>query len=125
MGLKNEMEISMMNMKFLLSIAFEVLLSLPFSGCGASQYGMQTNIVGPLGYEIVIKLFDNRNSIDKIMDMFNRNGMIIMKVNQTYLSAEWQEMRVSIKGGDKKQLNETVYQLRCVLNVESVSIFRL
>lgn len=113
-------------MRIVLSILLGLFVLLPCFGCGASKLAtMQTNRDAVPGYEIVIRLFENGNATDKVIDIFSKNGLMITKVQQIYLSAEKQELRISIRGGNSKRLNETEYQLRSIMYVESVSIHRL
>lgn len=63
--------------------------------------------------------------MSEVMNVFLRNGLVIMRVQQTYLANDRQEIRISTRKGNKTQLNDVEYQLRSVMNVQSVSIQRL
>lgn len=94
--------------------------------CNANQaFAIQKCSDTMTGYEIVMRVFENGNSLDRVMDAFTRNGLMITGVLQIYLSAEKLEIRTRIRGGSIKQLSETESQLRSVLKVESILINRL
>jgi len=113
-------------MRILLTILLGLYILLTSYSCGVrlpveTQRGSDKGS----GYEIVIKFFELGYQIDKVVDVFNMNGLVITDMQQTYLSNERQEMRIKVKGGDMRQINDSEYQLRGVLNVETISINRL
>jgi hypothetical protein len=103
-----------------------LFVQLPCFGCGASK-SMSKETKGSTipSYSIVIRFIQTGNAIDIVMDVFSRNGLMTIKIEQTYLSTERQEMIIIIKGGKFRQLSEAEHQLRNVMNIESVSIQRL
>ena len=106
-------------MRVLLSLLVGLFLLSPFYSWGISKTGaMQINGDTVSEYEIVIKMLEYGNVMDKAMDVLIRNGMIITKAKQIYLTTEQQELRMSIKSGNNKQINEMEYQLPNVLNAE-------
>lgn len=112
-------------MRIVLSILLGLVVVLPYcGGCSASQIAtMQTCGDTVPGYDIVIRFFEYGNAIDNVMDVFSRNGFMITKVQQTYLSTERQvEMRISIKAGNSKELSSVMRELREAICVFSVTI---
>ena len=113
-------------MRIVLTILLILVVLLPSFGCGTGKpMAMQTNSDATPGYEIIIRFFEFGNAMDKVMDVFSKNGLMISKMQQTYLFSERQELRISIKNGCNRQLSDAEYELRNVINVESISIRRL
>jgi rRNA processing protein Gar1 len=113
-------------MRILLSRLLGLFLLLLTYSCSLSAPNMvqKSSDIVP-GYEIVIRFFESGNAIGKVMDIFGKNGFIVARVQQSYLSTEKLEIRINIRGGNSKKLNEIEFQLRSVLNIESVSISKI
>jgi ACT domain-containing protein len=112
-------------MRILLSLLLELFVLTSCCGCSVSQLARsQIKIDAVQGYEIIIRFNDYGNAMSQVMDVFSRNGLKIMKVQQAYLSSGRQEIRISIRNGNSRQLNEAEDQLRSVMNVESLQIER-
>lgn len=112
-------------MRKLLSFLIGIVIMLPGSACNVSQPVSLHKIYSATGFEVIIKLVDPGNVIDKVMEVFNRNGIGIARIQHAYFGNERQEFLVSVRCGNSKQLNGVEQELRSVLAIESISIRRI
>jgi len=76
-------------------------------------------------HEIVIRVYEFGNPINKIMQLFSSNGLLITSIQQFQLSDDKQEIKIAIRNGNTRKLNELEVELRNVMNVRSVLIRRI
>lgn len=102
------------------------LYQITNTGCSVSESGTsQINSEAFPGYEITIRIVDHGNTFDKVMDVFSKSGLSVVHIHHIVYGAERQEIKITVKNGDNKLVNEIEYQLRSVLNVESVLIRKI
>lgn len=110
----------------ILPLVIVVMMLVSGFGCSSGNpvAGTTNNQVYP-SFEIVIRVYEFGNPIDKIMQVFSMNGLLITGMQQFQLSDGKYEVRITTRNGNVRQLNELEGELRNVMNVTSVSISRI
>lgn len=111
-------------MTILSPILFRTIVLMFCFGCNVSQ-PIQATHQGMPGYEIVFKIFEGENAVDKVMDAFSRNGLRIAKMEVILLSSDRQEIRICIRNTDSRSVNELELQIRSIMKIEDFSIRRI
>lgn len=113
-------------MRILLSISFGLFSLISNSGCSiskpATSHASEELIPG---YEITISIVGSENALDKVMDVFFKCRLSITYVQHILYAGERQQIKVTIRNGDNKLLNEAETHLRSVSNVENISIRKI